>query len=299
MIVVDWGTSSLRGYRLDADGGILDQRRSDQGIAACQGRFAATLATLIDGWDGDIVLCGMIGSRNGWIELPYAPCPADAAALAAAMQPLQDPALPGRTLWFVPGVASDADAVPDVMRGEETQLIGLLALLAQEPQTTEIHHVCLPGTHSKWVTLQDGRIASLATMMTGELYALLRTHSLLARLMDADDGVFDAAAFDAGVQRSGDPGGVLHHLFGVRSLGLFERLSAAAAPSYLSGLLIGHELLAHPVLPPVVHLVGGSGLLARYAHALAALGSRVRTHPEDLAARGLYRLAQQHGGLAG
>ncbi|MBO9882107.1 2-dehydro-3-deoxygalactonokinase [Xanthomonas sp. D-109] len=299
MIVVDWGTSSLRGYRLDADGGILDLRRSDQGIAACQGRFAATLAALIDGWDGDVVLCGMIGSRNGWIELPYAPCPADAAALAAAMQPLQDPALPGRTLWFVPGVASDADAVPDVMRGEETQLIGLLALLEQEPPTAEIHHVCLPGTHSKWVTLQDGRIASLATMMTGELYALLRTHSLLARLMDADDGVFDAAAFDAGVQRSGDPGGVLHHLFGVRSLGLFERLSAAAAPSYLSGLLIGHELRAHPVLPPVVHLVGGSGLLARYAHALATLGSRVRTHPEDLAARGLYRLAQQHGGLAG
>ncbi|WP_295954752.1 2-dehydro-3-deoxygalactonokinase [uncultured Xanthomonas sp.] len=299
MIVVDWGTSSLRGYRLDADGGILDQRRSDQGIAACQGRFPVTLAALIDGWDGDVVLCGMIGSRNGWIELPYAPCPADAAALAAAMRPLQDPALPGRTLWFVPGVASDADAVPDVMRGEETQLIGLLALLAQEPPTAEIHHVCLPGTHSKWVTLQDGRIASLATMMTGELYALLRTHSLLARLMDADDGVFDAAAFDAGVQRSGDPGGVLHHLFGVRSLGLFERLSAAAAPSYLSGLLIGHELRAHPVLPPVVHLVGGSGLLARYAHALATLGSRVRTHPEDLAARGLYRLAQQHGGLAG
>ncbi|MBB5885148.1 2-dehydro-3-deoxygalactonokinase [Xanthomonas sp. LMG 8992] len=299
MIVVDWGTSSLRGYRLDADGGILEQRRSDQGIAACQGRFPATLAALIDGWDGDVVLCGMIGSRNGWIELPYAPCPADAAALAASMQPLQDPALPGRTLWFVPGVASGADAVPDVMRGEETQLIGLLALLATESPAAEAHHVCLPGTHSKWVTLRDRRIASVATMMTGELYALLRTHSLLARLMDADDGAFDAAAFDAGVQRSGEPGGLLHHLFGVRSLGLFDRLSAAAAPSYLSGLLIGHELRAQATLPPVVHLVGGSGLLARYAHALAALGSAVRTHPEGLAARGLYRLAQQHGGLAG
>ncbi|UYB50641.1 2-dehydro-3-deoxygalactonokinase [Xanthomonas sp. AM6] len=294
MIAVDWGTSSLRGYRLAADGRVLEQRRSDQGIGACQGRFAATLAALVEGWPGDVVLCGMIGSRNGWRELPYVPCPADADALAAAMQPLQDPALPGRTLWFVPGVACDAEAVPDVMRGEETQLIGLLDVLAQDPGR---HSVCLPGTHSKWVALEHGRIATLATTMTGELYALLRRHSLLARLMDADDAQFDAAGFDAGLQRSAAPGGLLHHLFGVRSLGLFERLSAAAAPSYLSGLLIGHELRAHLPLAPHVHLIGGSGLLDRYAHALRALGSQARTHPEDLAARGLYRLAQRHGGI--
>ncbi|WP_045738118.1 2-dehydro-3-deoxygalactonokinase [Xanthomonas sp. MUS 060] len=298
MIAIDWGTSSLRGYRLDADGGILEQRRSDQGIAVCQGHFAATLATLIDTWPGDVVLCGMIGSRNGWIELPYAPCPADTASLATAMRPLQDPALPGRTLWFVPGVASTHAPVPDVMRGEETQLIGLLDILAQERQDHAHHSVCLPGTHSKWVDLEHGRIAALATMMTGELYALLRQHSLLARLMEPDDTTFDAPGFAAGVQRSGDPGGLLHHLFGVRSLGLFERLSAAAAPSYLSGLLIGHELRARLPLAPMVHLVGGSGLLTRYTHALRALGSTVHTHPEDLAARGLYRLARQHGGIA-
>jgi len=298
MIAIDWGTSSLRGYRLAADGRVLEQRRSDQGIGASQGRFAATLAPLIDGWPGDVVLCGMIGSRNGWIELPYVPCPADAAALAAAMQPLQDPALPGRTLWFVPGVASSAAAVPDVMRGEETQLIGLLDTLAGSGQKPDGCSVCLPGTHSKWVDLRHGRIAALATMMTGELYALLRQHSLLARLMEADDAHFDGAGFDAGVQRSGEPGGLLHHLFGVRSLGLFERLSAAAAPSYLSGLLIGHELRARLPLAPQVHLIGGSGLLDRYAHALHALGSRARAHPEDLAARGLYRLARQRGGIA-
>ncbi|WP_045757931.1 2-dehydro-3-deoxygalactonokinase [Xanthomonas albilineans] len=298
MIVVDWGTSSLRGYRLDADGGILEQRRSDQGIAVCQGHFAATLAALIDSWPGDVVLCGMIGSRNGWIELPYAPCPADTAVLAKAMRSLRDPALPGRTLWFVPGVASTNAPVPDVMRGEETQLIGLLDTLAQERQDNAHHTVCLPGTHSKWVDLEHGRIAALATMMTGELYALLRQHSLLARLMESDDASFDAPGFAAGVQRSGDPGGLLHHLFGVRSLGLFERLSAAAAPSYLSGLLIGHELRARLPLAPVVHLVGGSSLLTRYAHALRGLGSSVHTHPEDLAARGLYRLARQHGGIA-
>jgi len=298
MIAIDWGTSSLRGYRLAADGRVLEQRRSDQGIGASQGRFAATLAALIDGWPGDVVLCGMIGSRNGWIELPYVPCPADAAALAAAMQPLQDPALPGRTLWFVPGVASSAAAVPDVMRGEETQLIGLLDALAGSGQEPDGCSVCLPGTHSKWVDLRHGRIAALATMMTGELYALLRRHSLLARLMEAGDAHFDGAGFDAGVQRSGEPGGLLHHLFGVRSLGLFERLSAAAAPSYLSGLLIGHELRARLPLAPQVHLIGGSGLLDRYAHALHALGSRARTHPEDLAARGLYRLARQRGGIA-
>lgn len=292
MIAIDWGTSSLRGYRLGADGAVLEQRRSDQGIGACSGRFADTLAALVDGWPGDIVLCGMIGSRNGWIELAYAPCPADAAALAAAMRPLQDPALPGRTLWFVPGVSSGADAVPDVMRGEETQLIGLLDRLPHGQ-----HQVCLPGTHSKWVDLRDGRIVALATAMTGELYAVLRQHSLLGRLMNGDDAHFDTPAFDAGLQRSGEPGGLLHHLFGVRSLGLFERLHGAAAPSYLSGLLIGHELRARLPLQAPVHLIGGHGLLSRYAHALQALGIASQAHPEDLAARGLYRLAQRRGGI--
>ena len=121
MIAIDWGTSSLRGYLLGPDGQVRDHRRGADGILACQGRFNAVLEALITGWDGPVLLSGMIGSRNGWVEQAYLPCPADTAALAQAMQRYDD-LLPGRTLWFVPGVSvGERDGTPDVMRGEETQ----------------------------------------------------------------------------------------------------------------------------------------------------------------------------------
>lgn len=288
MIAVDWGSSSLRAYLLNGDGAILDQRADARGVLGCDGNFATVLAELVGGWSGTILLCGMIGSRSGWIELPYLPCPARLAGLAAALHPLQDPALPGHALWFVPGVAVDAaNATPDVMRGEETQLFGL-------DLDTGSAQVCLPGTHSKWATLREGAITGFSTAMTGELFALLRTHSLLGRLMD-DGQALDATAFERGVARSGEPGGLLHHLFGVRALGLFERLSPATAPSYLSGLLLGHEIrtLADPARG--VHLVGSAALTSRYALALAQLGFTSIQAPESLAARGLYRIAQARG----
>jgi 2-dehydro-3-deoxygalactonokinase len=288
MIAVDWGSSSLRGYLLDDNGAILDQRADTRGILGCDGNFAAVLADLVDGWPGTILMSGMIGSRNGWIEQPYLPCPATLDDVAAALHLHQDPALPGRALWFVPGVAVDAsDATPDVMRGEETQLFGL-DLHAGSAQ------VCLPGTHSKWATLRAGAITGFATAMTGELFALLRTHSLLGRLMD-DGQALDAAAFARGVERSGEPGGLLHHLFGVRALGLFDRLSPSAAPSCLSGLLVGHEIAALADPAQCVHLVGSAGLTERYALALAQLGFTSAQAPESLAARGLYRIAKTRG----
>ncbi|MDG2526891.1 2-dehydro-3-deoxygalactonokinase [Stenotrophomonas sp. HITSZ_GD] len=291
MIAVDWGTSSLRAYRLAEDGSILEQRRDPRGILACDGSFADVLAELVGEWPGEIVLCGMIGSRNGWIELPYLPCPADAGALAAAMHAHTDARLPGRTLWFVPGVACHAGAgVPDVMRGEETQLVGLAAALGGGR-----HLVCLPGTHSKWAWLEDGRIVEFATVMTGELYAVLRQHSLLGRLMTDDGHAFDEAAFAQGVARSGEDGGLSHHLFGTRTLALFERLPGDALASYLSGLLIGHEIRHRTPAPRDVHLVGSAGLGARYAHALALLDIGAHAHGEDLAARGLHAMASARG----
>lgn len=297
MIAIDWGTSSLRAYRLDASGAVAEQRRADLGVLACEGRFAAALAAQIAGWDdADIVLCGMIGSRNGWVEMPYLDCPAGIPELAAAMRRLDAAEFPGRALWFVPGVAdrSDADA-PDVMRGEETQLCGLLDAMSQGT-----HMICLPGTHSKWATVHEGRLQSFATAMTGEVYAVLRRHSILGRLMDEDASRFDAYAFDAGLRRSGQPGGLLHHLFGVRTAGLFQRFTESALPSYLSGLLIGHEvhaseLLARVPRPAQVHLIGSDRLLSSYAHALLALGVGVQRHSERLAALGMYRIAQARG----
>ncbi len=292
MIAVDWGSSSLRAYRLDAAGGIIEQKRSDRGVLACDGDFAAVLAALISVWDdGDIVLCGMVGSRDGWIEQPYQDCPAGIEELAAAMTPVQVPEFPERRLWFVPGLACRSSTVPDVMRGEESQACALLDLLRQGT-----HVLCFPGTHSKWITVQDGRIASIATAMTGETYAVMRRHTVLAKLMGEDDARFDAYAFDAGLRRSADAGGLLHHLFGVRTLGLFGRFSEAALPSYLSGLLIGHEVRASGLLsrtprPAQVHVIGNDRLLAAYARALVALGVGVQRHSENLAAYGMYRLA--------
>jgi 2-dehydro-3-deoxygalactonokinase len=300
MIAVDWGTSSLRAYRLDAQGAVIEQRRAELGILACEGNFAAALAAQVEDWnDADIVLSGMIGSRNGWMEMPYLDCPAGIAELAAGMKRMDTAEFAGRALWFVPGLADGADReAPDVMRGEETQLCGLLDTMGQGT-----HMICLPGTHSKWVTVRDGRIVSFATAMTGEVYAVLRQHSILGKLMNGDASRFDAYAFDAGLRRSAQPGGLLHHLFGVRTAGLFQRFTEAALPSYLSGLLIGHEVHATELLtraprPAQVHLIGSDRLLSAYAHALLALGIGVQRHPEQLAALGMYRIAQARG-LAG
>ncbi|MCC8536565.1 2-dehydro-3-deoxygalactonokinase [Xanthomonas axonopodis pv. poinsettiicola] len=290
MIAIDWGTSSLRAYLLDASGAALDQRRGSDGILACQGRFADVLSALIDGWEGPALLSGMIGSRNGWVEQAYLPCPTDTATLAAAMRRYDD-LLPGRTLWFVPGVSTgERTGVPDVMRGEETQLVGLLAGLGQGD-----HVACLPGTHSKWATLANGQLTDFATVMTGELYAVLCQHSILGKLIPDAHAELDAPAFLLGIERSAEPGGLSHHLFGTRTLGLFDRLSPAALPSYLSGLLIGHELREHRGTHATVHLVGSPALAQRYALALQHLGVESQLHPEDLAATGLFALARQRG----
>ncbi|MCF7220827.1 2-dehydro-3-deoxygalactonokinase [Marilutibacter chinensis] len=292
MIAVDWGTSSLRLYRMADDGQVRERRRSDQGVMACAGRFGEVLAREIVGWDDtDVLLCGMVGGRGGWHEMPYLPCPAGNHALAMGMQRFLPPGFEDRALWLVPGLRdSGSDAVPDVMRGEETQLAALLDVLPGGA-----HQVCLPGTHSKWVTVRDGQVQRIATAMTGELYALLRQHGTLGQLMPAGETRFDGYAFDAGIKRSADTGGLLHHLFGVRAAGLFQQFAEAALPSYLSGLLIGHELrasglLSHAPRPAQVHLIGNDRLLTSYAHALTSLGVGVQRHPEDLAARGLHAL---------
>jgi len=294
MIAIDWGGTSLRAYRLDAAGGVREQRRADIGALGQDGRHAAIVAAQIEGWhDEEIVLCGMAGARGGWHEAAYVECPADAAAIAASMLRVDVAASPlqGRSVRIVPGVIDHgvgdraAGNVVDVMRGEETQVIGLLHGATDLPAV-----VCLPGTHSKWVALRDGAITAVHTAMTGEVYALLRRHSVLARLMAADDAPIDAAAFLAGVRRSGDSGGMLHHVFGVRTQGLLGRLAAEQAPGYLSGLLIGHEIRARLPLPPTVHLVAADELARAYALALAEFGSETRRHPEHLAARGAFAL---------
>jgi 2-dehydro-3-deoxygalactonokinase len=173
------------------------------------------------------------------------------------------------------------------MRGEETQIIGALAELPDGEAT-----ICLPGTHSKWVRWRDGRIAGFATAMTGEVFAVLRRHSILGRLMAEGDDAHDADAFAAGLRRAGEAGGLLHHLFGARTRGLFGEIGEKALPSYLSGMLIGHEIAA--LAPPgggTVHLIGAAALVGLYREALASCGRDSRIIDSDCVARGLFLLA--------
>lgn len=289
MIAVDWGTSSLRAYRLDEAGRIRARREAPAGImTVAAGGFAAVLEAQLGDWidDTPIVMSGMIGSRQGWLEVPYAECPAGAADIARGLRPIVWNA--GRRRgWIAPGLSCrDAAGVPDVMRGEETQIIGALADLPERDAT-----ICLPGTHSKWVSWRDGGIVSFATAMTGEVFAVLRRHSILGRLMSATEDGHDGAAFAAGLRRAGEMGGLLHHLFGARTRGLFDEVAEYALPSYLSGILIGHEIAA--LAPPagVVHLIGAPSLVALYREALAARGCNSRMLDSDSVARGLFLLA--------
>jgi 2-dehydro-3-deoxygalactonokinase len=219
-------------------------------------------------------MSGMVGSRQGWVEVPYVQCPAGFDEIAAKLVKV---AWADREGWIVPGLScSDTAGVPDVMRGEETQILGCGV----------DGTICLPGTHSKWVQVKKARIERFSTSMTGEVYAVLRQHSILGRMME--EGTPDAAAFAEGVARSGEAGGLLHHLFGVRTRGLMGDLSAAASASYLSGILIGHELRSQDAKQ--VHLLGAPALAALYQQAAAVLGIETRTLDSDSAVRSLYRL---------
>ena len=277
MIAIDWGTTSFRAYRLAPDGKVLESRSAPKGILAVPpGGFPAVLDTELGEWikEAPIVMSGMVGSRQGWVEAPYVPCPAGFEEIAAAVREVR------KGLWIVPGV-SCLDGVPDVMRGEEVQVLG----------AGVDGLICLPGTHSKWVEVKGGRIERFSTHMTGELYAVLRQHSILGRMME--EGEPDARAFRDGVERSGEAGGLLHHLFGVRTRGLMGALGPAASASYLSGLLIGHEMRSCAATE--VSLLGAPELTKLYETCATVLGIEARTLDPQAGVRALFRLGAMLG----
>ena len=287
MIGVDWGTSSFRAYRIDGQDAVTERVEAARGIlTVADGGFPAALRELVGPWlaDGEtrIVMCGMVGSRQGWREAAYLPCPASAADIAAALVAVP---FESAQVLLTPGLSDrDAAGVPEVMRGEETQLAGVLP--GMEPDGL----ACLPGSHSKWVPIEAGRIAGFTTFLSGEAFAAIRGGTILGRMMP--DAPHDADAFARGVQRSGQPGHLLHHLFGVRTLGLFGELAEAASASYLSGLLIGAEARAALVPGRLVHLVGSAALCARYAAAIGICGGSAVVADQDAAARGLTLIAR-------
>ncbi|WBV42570.1 2-dehydro-3-deoxygalactonokinase [Pseudoroseomonas cervicalis] len=312
LIALDWGSSSLRAFLMGAAGEVLAQREGGPGITALPqpgaegfaAAFTAECGAWLARWPGlPVVAGGMVGSAQGWREAPYVECPADLGSLARAAVAV---AAPGARILIAPGVlsrAAGAEGVPDVMRGEEIQLAGALAL---RPALRGAARCILPGTHSKWVSLEAGRITGFATHMTGELFAVLRRHSLLGRLMPEAPAApaLAAAGFARGLRlaRSGGPGALPHQLFAARSLGLTGEMPSEALADFLSGLLIGHELLAGLAegVPPGVPLalIGEAGLCRRYAAALAAFGAPEPLLLGNTAPAGLFGFAAAAGLVA-
>jgi 2-dehydro-3-deoxygalactonokinase len=289
-IAVDWGTSNLRAFAMAADGRVLAEASSDEGMGKLtRDGFEPALLRLVAPWLADqppIVACGMVGSRQGWCEAPYrtVPCtPLDRTALVTA--PTTDPRL---RVTIAPGLKQTQPA--DVMRGEETQIAGALRLM---PGYDGVF--CLPGTHSKWVHVSAGEIVSFQTFMTGEMFALLSEASVLRHGMQG--GGWDDAAFDTGVSDAlSRPERIGARLFSLRAEGLIAGLAPAAARARLSGLLIGTELAAAKPywLGQTVTLVGAEKLSAAYARAIAAQGvAAQRLSATDCTLAGLASLALQ------
>ncbi len=290
MIGLDWGTTSLRAYRLGPDGTVLTRRETPRGILSIEpGGFPAAVHAVAGDWleagARRVLICGMAGSRQGWQEAPYVPCPANLDALAEATitVPFRDV-----EVRIIPGLSCrDGSGVPEVMRGEETQILG--AVLGAGDAT-----VCLPGSHSKWAHLAGGAVTGFTTHLSGEAFAALGQHTILARMMDIA-APYHAGGFARGVARAKQRGGLLHHLFGVRAAALFDEMEEDESASFLSGLLIGHEVAAaleDGVAPPVI-LIGAERLTSRYGAALDAFGIPHRVADHDAAARGLHLIAQR------
>ncbi|POA22271.1 MULTISPECIES: 2-dehydro-3-deoxygalactonokinase [unclassified Pseudomonas] len=318
LIALDWGTTSLRAYKLAAGGVVLEQRALSSGImqlpktprvihgGECADGFELAFEEACGDWleaqpDLPVIACGMVGSAQGWREAAYCETPANVANLGNSLQILVS--LRGTRVHIVPGVIQRS-RLPNVMRGEETQVLGVLQNLPAEAGGDLL--IGLPGSHSKWVEVVEGRITHFDTFMTGEVFAVLSEHSILGRTQQ-QGAAFDGLAFDRGVQvaLSADGElGVLSTLFSARTLGLTGELAPTAQADYLSGLMIGHELVALAAaqrrrrnsahLPSII-LIGNAQLCARYGRALDACGFARVTLAEQATERGLWQLALAAG----
>ena len=295
LIGVDWGTTAFRAVLMDGAGAIIARAERPAGLLAVKdGAFEAVLAEAIAPWETadqlPVIASGMVTSRTGWVETAYLACPAGAEDLAGALKRIETPA--GRRIAFVTGLACrDAAGEPDVMRGEETQIAGLG--LAGE------RLVVMPGTHSKWVHVADGRILRFRTAMTGDVFAAVKDHTVL-RLTTADPVVAPRAFAQGVASGAAEAGaGLLGKLFRLRAGSLMGDFPAAETADRLSGLLIGTEIAEArsfaPELAGRVVIVGGEVLAARYRSAFEILGLAAETAPVDIAFAGQFRIARSAG----
>ena len=286
-IAVDWGTSACRAWAMGPGGEVLAEARSDDGMGGlARDAFEGALKHLIEPWGrpAPIIACGMVGSRQGWVEAPYTPVPCKPELLKRVDALALDPEL---KVTVVGGIRQDSPA--EVMRGEETQVAGYLAKV---PDFDGV--LCLPGTHTKWVHISAGEVVSFRTAMTGELFALLAKESVLRHTIGVgwERDTFETAVDDALAR----PEALAVRLFGVRAEGLIHGLDGGAARSRVSGLLIGAELAAmRPYwLGQNVAIIGETRLAAIYADALALQGLAPDVAAGDEMTRaGLGRLRKQ------
>ena len=280
-IGVDWGTTAFRAYLADAGGHALATLGDGEGALALKlGEHEPYLAGRLAGWPAlPVLACGMVGAKQGWREAPYVVCPAGLADIAAAALAVQTSF---GLVRIVPGVrARDSVGAPDVMRGEETQLLGALAAGLGDGVYV------LPGTHSKWARVEGGRILGFETFMTGEVFAVLKTHSVLGRMMTPPQPGEGFARGLAAARTLERPGDLLHAMFAARTFGLFETLPPDQLGEYLSGLLIGAEILAGAGGATQAVAIGSSGLTARYVEAGTGLGVAIAPAPDNCALLGL------------
>lgn len=272
-IAADWGTSNLRVWAMDANGAVLAEAESDRGMGRLTlDEFEPALLDLVGGWLGagvtPVIACGMVGARQGWVEAAYRAVPCAPLGLPMTRAPVTDPRL---SVWIVPGMSQTRPSA-DVMRGEETQIAGVLAAA---PGWGGV--ICLPGTHSKWAEVSAGEVVSFRSFMTGEIFALLSAQSVLRHGMTGH-GMDDTAFTDALADGLSRPEALTARLFTLRAEGLLAGLPPAAARARLSGLLIGAELAAAKPwwLGRDVVIVGNGALAARYAAGLALAGVPAR-----------------------
>lgn len=280
-IAVDWGTTNRRAWRIEG-GRAVDTMRDGTGILAVPPGGYADAAAAIRArlGAGPMLMAGMVGSNRGWADAGYVPCPATLETLAARLLPVGD------DIRIVPGVSIAEGRRGDVMRGEEVQFLGAVAGGLAPADAL----MCQPGTHCKWARVEAGALVRFATVMTGELFALLRDHALIGAAMRGP--VADGPAFRAGVARSAE-GDLTAALFGVRAASVLGLRDDADAAAYVSGLLIGVDCRAQVAAGDTVHLLADPALGALYTAAIEALGATailVDSHAAFLA--GILRLRE-------
>jgi 2-dehydro-3-deoxygalactonokinase len=291
LIVLDWGTTSFRAYRLGRDGEAIAQVSAPQGILSVEDKdFDAALERHIGEWDTSIpvLAAGMITSRQGWIELPYVPCPAGPAELAKHLHHMTTKR--GRRIAFATGLSyRSPDGIPDVMRSEETQVFGGME--------GDAGFFVTPGTHSKWIEVSDGLLTRYTTYTTGEVFAALKGHTILGRLMTGETE--SEVAFEKGVRAAlKDPAGFLHRIFSVRSLGLFSEMATDYLSSYLSGQVIGTEVahaMQHYPKSACYVVLASPGIGGRYVKAMEIAGLNAKLGDPRAIVKGLLRIGKAAG----